>query len=79
MPDGRKGEQIVLVTTNREAVRTDLVGWAHNHGVSDLAVPRRIIFVDDIPVLGTGKTDYVSVEKTVKAQSETATQAYTAS
>ena len=67
VPDGRKGEQIVLVTTNKDASRHDLVGWAHNHGVSELAVPRRILPVDEIPVLGTGKTDYVTVEKTAKA------------
>lgn len=72
IPDGRKGEQIVLVTTHPDASRHDLVGWAHNHGVSELAVPRRIIHVEDIPVLGTGKTDYVSVEKTVKSQTEAA-------
>jgi len=65
VPDGRKGEQIVLVTTNPEANRHDLVGWAHNHGVSELAIPRRVIHVDDIPVLGTGKTDYVKVQATV--------------
>jgi acyl-[acyl-carrier-protein]-phospholipid O-acyltransferase/long-chain-fatty-acid--[acyl-carrier-protein] ligase len=68
VPDGRKGEQIVLVTTNKNASRHDLVGWAHNHGVAEIAVPRRILSVDDIPVLGTGKTDYVQVEKTAKAQ-----------
>jgi acyl-[acyl-carrier-protein]-phospholipid O-acyltransferase/long-chain-fatty-acid--[acyl-carrier-protein] ligase len=65
LPDGRKGEQIVLVTTNPEANRVDLVGWAHNHGVTELAVPRRFVHVDDIPVLGTGKTDYVKVQKMV--------------
>ena len=65
VPDGRKGEQIVLVTSNRDATRHDIVGWAHNHGVSELAIPRRIIVVDDIPVLGTGKTDYVKVQKMV--------------
>jgi acyl-[acyl-carrier-protein]-phospholipid O-acyltransferase/long-chain-fatty-acid--[acyl-carrier-protein] ligase len=68
IPDGRKGEQIVLMTTNKEADRHDLVGWAHNHGVAELAVPRRILSVEEIPVLGTGKTDYVQVEKVVKAQ-----------
>jgi acyl-[acyl-carrier-protein]-phospholipid O-acyltransferase/long-chain-fatty-acid--[acyl-carrier-protein] ligase len=68
VPDGRKGEQIVLVTTNKDANRHDLVGWAHNHGVAEIAVPRRILPVEDIPVLGTGKTDYVQVEKTAKAQ-----------
>ena len=72
IPDGRKGEQIVLMTTNRDANRHDLVGWAHNHGVAELAVPRRILSVDEIPVLGTGKTDYVQVERTVKAQAAAA-------
>ncbi|MEI9993561.1 MAG: AMP-binding protein [Rhizomicrobium sp.] len=75
VPDGRKGEQIVLVTTNKDANRHDLVGWAHNHGVAELAVPRRILAVEDIPVLGTGKTDYVQVEKTAKAQIAAATAA----
>lgn len=65
IPDGRKGEQVVLVTTCPSAERGDLVGWVHNHGVQELAVPRRILIVDSIPVLGTGKTDYVSVQKTV--------------
>ncbi len=68
LPDGRKGEQIVLVTTRMAADRHELVGWAHNHGVSELAVPRRIITVGDIPVLGTGKTDYVQVQKVAVAE-----------
>ncbi len=67
IPDGRKGEQIVLVTTAKDATRQDLVGWAHNHGVPDLAVPRRIILVDEVPVLGTGKTNYGAVQKIVEA------------
>lgn len=66
VPDGRKGEQIVLVTTCPDAQRTDLVGWAHNHGVQELAVPRRILVVDSVPVLGTGKTDYTTVQKTAE-------------
>jgi acyl-[acyl-carrier-protein]-phospholipid O-acyltransferase/long-chain-fatty-acid--[acyl-carrier-protein] ligase len=65
IPDGRKGEQIVLVTTTKNASRYDLVGWARNHGVSELAVPRRIFTVEEIPVLGTGKTNYVEVQKVV--------------
>ncbi|MBV9063616.1 MAG: AMP-binding protein, partial [Alphaproteobacteria bacterium] len=61
-PDPRKGEQVVLVTTNAEASRHDLVGWVHNHGVPEIALPRRIVTVECIPVLGTGKTDYVKVQ-----------------
>ncbi len=65
--DGGKGEQIVAGTTNPEAQRIDLVGWAHNHGVPEIAVPRRIVHSDHVPVLGTGKTDYVKVQKTAEA------------
>jgi acyl-[acyl-carrier-protein]-phospholipid O-acyltransferase / long-chain-fatty-acid--[acyl-carrier-protein] ligase len=63
VPGDRKGEEIVLVTTCPDAKRTDFVGWAHNHGVSDLAVPRRFLLVDAVPLLATGKTDYVKVER----------------
>jgi acyl-[acyl-carrier-protein]-phospholipid O-acyltransferase/long-chain-fatty-acid--[acyl-carrier-protein] ligase len=72
IPDGRKGEQIVLVTNNPDAQRIDLVGWAHNHGVPDIAVPRRIVHVGEVPVLGTGKTDYVQVQKMVAFAAEPA-------
>jgi acyl-[acyl-carrier-protein]-phospholipid O-acyltransferase/long-chain-fatty-acid--[acyl-carrier-protein] ligase len=69
VPDERKGEQIVLVTNAREARRVELIGWAQAHGVSELAIPRRVMVVDAIPVLGTGKTDYVSVQKLAEAAS----------
>ena len=61
--DERRGEQIVLLTTCREARRAELVGWAQSHGVAEIALPRRIIYTDEIPVLGTGKPDYAKVEK----------------
>ena len=68
LPDGRKGEQIVLLTTKPEAQRVDLVGWAQNHGVAEIAVPRRIVHASAIPVLGTGKPDYAKVEKIILAE-----------
>lgn len=66
IPDGRKGEQIVLLSDSPEANRTDLVGWAKNHGVSELAVPRKIYHVPAIPLLGTGKTDYGRADQLLK-------------
>jgi acyl-[acyl-carrier-protein]-phospholipid O-acyltransferase/long-chain-fatty-acid--[acyl-carrier-protein] ligase len=70
--DPRKGEQIVLVTDAAEASRPSLLAWAQHHGVSELAVPRRVLIVDSIPVLGTGKTDYVAAQKLAVAAAETA-------
>jgi len=69
--DQRRGESIVLLTTNPEANRSDLIAWVRNHGVPELAVPRRVIPVTDIPALGTGKTDYVGVAKIVAKNAET--------
>jgi acyl-[acyl-carrier-protein]-phospholipid O-acyltransferase / long-chain-fatty-acid--[acyl-carrier-protein] ligase len=65
LPDPRKGEQIVLVTTAPDADRTAFAGWVHNHGVQELAIPRRVVHVEGIPVLGTGKTDYTKVTRYV--------------
>jgi acyl-[acyl-carrier-protein]-phospholipid O-acyltransferase / long-chain-fatty-acid--[acyl-carrier-protein] ligase len=72
VPDGRKGESIVLVTTNPEATRSDLLVWVQNHGVPELAVPRRVIRVNDIPVMGSGKTDYRAVAQIVATEADSA-------
>ena len=66
VPAPRKGEQIVLVTDYPDATRNDLVSFARNHGVSELAIPGRIVHVDAVPILGTGKIDYAAVERLVK-------------
>ena len=66
IPDKRKGEQVILLTDYAKADRADLVAFARNHGISELAIPRKIVHVDSIPVLGTGKTDYGTVQKTVE-------------
>ncbi|MEO0320011.1 MAG: hypothetical protein AAF199_03855, partial [Pseudomonadota bacterium] len=67
VPDPKKGEQIVLVTDQKEPERASLLRWAQSHGVPEIAVPKKIVSVDAIPVLGTGKTDFVSVTSLAKA------------
>jgi acyl-[acyl-carrier-protein]-phospholipid O-acyltransferase/long-chain-fatty-acid--[acyl-carrier-protein] ligase len=63
IPDAHKGEQIVLVTDCPQADRPALIGWAQNHGVTELAVPRKILRVEMLPTLGTGKMDYAAIQK----------------
>jgi acyl-[acyl-carrier-protein]-phospholipid O-acyltransferase/long-chain-fatty-acid--[acyl-carrier-protein] ligase len=53
-----KGEQLVLITDFDEANRHDLSVWAKEHGVPDLFIPKKFVFVEEIPMLATGKTDY---------------------
>ena len=66
VPDSKKGERLVLVTDVEGAESARLTEWARDNGAPELAVPKKIIKVDTIPVLGTGKTDYVTIQKMVE-------------
>jgi acyl-[acyl-carrier-protein]-phospholipid O-acyltransferase/long-chain-fatty-acid--[acyl-carrier-protein] ligase len=61
MPDTRKGEKIILFTNQADADASAFQAWCKGQGVQEIAVPKKIIQVEEIPVLGTGKTDYVAL------------------
>ncbi len=65
LPDERKGEQLVLVTTHAQADRSELLAHARSEGVGELNVPRSLVHVKSLPVLGTGKIDYSEVQRLV--------------
>ncbi len=58
LSDARKGEQIVLLTEQADAERKRLVEAARRGGYSELMVPRRVVPVESVPLLGSGKIDY---------------------
>jgi acyl-[acyl-carrier-protein]-phospholipid O-acyltransferase/long-chain-fatty-acid--[acyl-carrier-protein] ligase len=58
LPDPKKGEQLILVTEKPDADRAGLLAYAQSHGFPELWVPRALMVVGNIPVLGSGKTDY---------------------
>jgi len=66
IPDARKGEQLVFVTTYKKANKKDLSLYASQNGITELAVPKTILEIDKMPVLGSGKTDYTTVQKFVE-------------
>jgi len=66
--DVKKGEQVVLVSDNPEASRTDLATFSRASGVGELMVPKDVRVIDNIPLLGTGKTDYVATQKIVEGE-----------
>jgi acyl-[acyl-carrier-protein]-phospholipid O-acyltransferase/long-chain-fatty-acid--[acyl-carrier-protein] ligase len=61
--DKQRGESIILFTTDKQLKREDLQIVAKNLGLPELAVARKIILVEAIPLLGTGKTDYVTLKQ----------------
>jgi len=66
MPDPKKGERLILFTDRTDAAATAIVEHAQSLGAPEIAVPRKIVKVPEIPVLGTGKTDYVTIQKMVE-------------
>ncbi|MCH2546906.1 MAG: AMP-binding protein [Alphaproteobacteria bacterium] len=62
LPDDKKGEQLVLITDRKDAKRDAIITYTREHGITELSVPRIIKSVDEVPLLGTGKTDYQGVK-----------------
>lgn len=68
VPDSRKGEQLVLFTTATGIDRKALIESMKAQGAAELMIPKTIIEVTGLPVLGSGKTDYVALERIARAQ-----------
>lgn len=56
------GEQTVLFTTDPTLTRQMLMSAAREMGRPDVSVARTLIWVQEIPLLGSGKTDYLSLD-----------------
>ncbi len=61
LPDPRKGEQLVLVTEEKNASVDALLAAARAHGAAEVTVPRSLMTVAKLPLLATGKPDYPAV------------------
>lgn len=66
IPDPKKGEQLVLLTTDKTLERSTISADFKAKNIGDLSVPKDIRFVDALPLLGTGKVDYVKSKEIVE-------------
>lgn len=64
--DERKGEQLVLLTDYPAPTRDAVLAHFRARGLAELLVPKTLLTVERIPLLGSGKTDY----GTAKAMAE---------
>lgn len=56
--DDKKGEQILLFTTSKKVTRDAVKEILEKKGLSAIYLPKHFVFVKEIPVLATGKTNY---------------------
>ena len=62
-PDAQRGETVVLFTTDPALTRERLQQSARTLGLPEIAVPRRVLCVPAIPLLGTGKVNHAKLKE----------------
>ena len=59
--DDKKGEKIILITDNKDALRKHFQEQVKKDRHGELYLPKKVLLAEELPVLGTGKTDYVTL------------------
>ncbi|HXZ16696.1 MAG TPA: AMP-binding protein, partial [Roseiarcus sp.] len=65
-PDPKRGERVILATTHKGATKAEVDAWMKIKGASPIMAPASVIVLDAIPLLGSGKTDYVALAKALR-------------
>jgi acyl-[acyl-carrier-protein]-phospholipid O-acyltransferase/long-chain-fatty-acid--[acyl-carrier-protein] ligase len=68
VPDARKGERLILVTTKHGATRAEFQAYARSKHASELMFPSEVVVLDKLPLLGSGKVDQMAIDKFVREQ-----------
>jgi acyl-[acyl-carrier-protein]-phospholipid O-acyltransferase/long-chain-fatty-acid--[acyl-carrier-protein] ligase len=64
-PDEDKGEKLIAVANEPKLTLEEIRGAIKAKGLPNIAVPREVKFIHEIPKLGTGKTNHRELEKLV--------------
>ena len=65
-PDAKKGERIIMATTKPAATRAEVQAWMKIKGASEIMAPAVVLVLDALPLLGSGKVDYVELARIVR-------------
>jgi acyl-[acyl-carrier-protein]-phospholipid O-acyltransferase/long-chain-fatty-acid--[acyl-carrier-protein] ligase len=68
LPDARKGERLIMVTTKDGATRAQVQAWMKERGATELMFPAEVVTIDAMPLLGSGKTDYVELDRLMRGK-----------
>ena len=66
MIHGANRETLTAVTTRTDIKREDLRQKLSAIGMAEIAIPKKLIYMESIPLLGNGKTSYVELDEMLK-------------
>lgn len=67
VPDTEKGEKLIAFANDRRLLLAEIRAAVRQRGLSNLCAPRELRHVETIPKLGSGKTDYRSLQRELAA------------
>jgi acyl-[acyl-carrier-protein]-phospholipid O-acyltransferase / long-chain-fatty-acid--[acyl-carrier-protein] ligase len=65
-PDPKRGERVILATAKPGATRAEVQTWMKIKGASEIMHPSSVVVLDPIPLLGSGKINYVALAKALR-------------
>ncbi len=68
VPDPKKGERLVLITTKQDADLSEVRSYIKEQGFNELGSPSDLIYVTEPPVLGSGKFDYLTAQNLAESK-----------
>ena len=63
--DESRGERLILVTTRKDLTLGQVREFLRAEGIAELAFPRDLVSMRELPKLGTGKIDYITLGRKV--------------
>jgi acyl-[acyl-carrier-protein]-phospholipid O-acyltransferase/long-chain-fatty-acid--[acyl-carrier-protein] ligase len=64
--DEKKGEKLVFITSAENADTAKIRRYFQEQGISELWIPREVVYMKNPPLLGSGKFDYQTAAELVK-------------
>jgi acyl-[acyl-carrier-protein]-phospholipid O-acyltransferase/long-chain-fatty-acid--[acyl-carrier-protein] ligase len=77
VPDSVRGERIIAVTNEKKLNLAQIREVIQSHGLTNLAVPKEIKIVTELPRLGSGKINHRQLEQVLRVEVTQGNEGYT--
>ena len=69
MLHGENRDTLTLVSSRPDLKRDEVRQKLSDLGLAEIAIPKKLIYMESIPIMGNGKTNYVELDEMLKTMS----------